>query len=183
MAPVGRPEAEKEMDCGVPETREAVIVFGIDEPWATDLFPPLVTVKSKPDGGGGGVELPGISEIARSLMYSSILVYPSPLRSRAASEALKGLRPRADSQLSGIPSRSESGGGVGALVRKASLILPSEPVPLRASATVRVFIGSRGNAPARSRTESKACAADCVVTDGTDTADERFPRFLSDPPW
>jgi len=41
VAPVGRPEAENETDCAVPETRLAVIVLETDCPWTTVLFPPL----------------------------------------------------------------------------------------------------------------------------------------------
>ena len=40
-APVGRPTTEKEADCVVPEVREAVIVFDIEEPDVTDLDPPF----------------------------------------------------------------------------------------------------------------------------------------------
>ena len=35
VAPVGRPEAEKETDCAVPETSVAVIVLDADCPWTT----------------------------------------------------------------------------------------------------------------------------------------------------
>jgi len=54
VAPAGSPEAEKDTDCAVPETRVAVIVLDVDCPWTTVLFPPLETEKSK-DGGGGGL--------------------------------------------------------------------------------------------------------------------------------
>ena len=54
VAPVGRPEAEKDTDCAVPDTRVAAIVLDTDWPSATVLFPPLESEKSKDDGGGGG---------------------------------------------------------------------------------------------------------------------------------
>ena len=49
VAPVGRPEAEKETDCAVPETRVAVIVLDTDCRWTTVLFPPLESEKSNAD--------------------------------------------------------------------------------------------------------------------------------------
>ncbi len=51
VVPAGRPDAENETDCVVPETRVAVIVLDTACPWTTDLFPPLESEKSK-DGGG-----------------------------------------------------------------------------------------------------------------------------------
>src|SRR5213080_4657166 len=39
VAPLGRPAAEKETDCEVPETRVAVMVFVTEEPRVTDLSP------------------------------------------------------------------------------------------------------------------------------------------------
>ena len=50
VAPVGKPDAEKETDCAVPETRVAVIVLDADCPWTTALFPPLESEKSKAGG-------------------------------------------------------------------------------------------------------------------------------------
>ena len=35
VAPAGRPEAEKDTDCEVPETKVAVIVLDTDCPWTT----------------------------------------------------------------------------------------------------------------------------------------------------
>ena len=50
VAPVGKPDAEKETDCAVPETRVAVIVLDADCPWTTVLLPPLESEKSKVGG-------------------------------------------------------------------------------------------------------------------------------------
>ena len=57
VAPVGRPEAEKDTDCAVPETSVAVIVLDTDCPSTTVLLPPLEREKPKDGGGGGGEEL------------------------------------------------------------------------------------------------------------------------------
>ena len=46
LAPLGRPAAEKETDCEVPETRVAVMVFVTEEPRVTDLSPPFAREKS-----------------------------------------------------------------------------------------------------------------------------------------
>ena len=46
VAPVGKPDTEKETDCAVPETRVAVIVLDADCPRTTVLFPPLESEKS-----------------------------------------------------------------------------------------------------------------------------------------
>jgi len=46
-APVGSPEAEKETDWEVPETRETEILLETDCPWATLRLPPLEIEKSK----------------------------------------------------------------------------------------------------------------------------------------
>src|SRR5438034_62347 len=46
VAPLGRPAAEKETDCEVPETRVAVMVFVTEEPRVTDLSPPFAREKS-----------------------------------------------------------------------------------------------------------------------------------------
>jgi hypothetical protein len=55
VAPAGRPEAEKDSDCAVPETRVAVIGLATDWPATTVTLPPTPKVKSKGGGGGGGV--------------------------------------------------------------------------------------------------------------------------------
>ena len=48
VAPVGSPEAEKETDCGVPESSVAVMVLVAEEPCGTfGLSPSLVREKSK----------------------------------------------------------------------------------------------------------------------------------------
>ena len=52
VVPAGRPEAENETDCGLPEIRPAVIVLDADCPWTTLGFPPLESEKSK---GGAAV--------------------------------------------------------------------------------------------------------------------------------
>jgi hypothetical protein len=46
VAPDGRPEAEKETDEAVPETRVAVTVLDTDWPWTAERLPPLETEKS-----------------------------------------------------------------------------------------------------------------------------------------
>ena len=46
VTPLGRPAAEKETDCEVPETRVAVMVFVTEEPRVTDLSPPFAREKS-----------------------------------------------------------------------------------------------------------------------------------------
>jgi hypothetical protein len=51
VVPAGIPEAENETDCAVPETVESVTVFVTDWPAVTDLFPPFVIEKSKPETG------------------------------------------------------------------------------------------------------------------------------------
>ena len=53
VAPAGSPEAEKDTDCDVPESKVAVMVLETVAPWTTDWFPLLVREKSK--GGGGAV--------------------------------------------------------------------------------------------------------------------------------
>jgi hypothetical protein len=58
VAPAGRPEAENETDCEVPDTRAAVIVLDTDCPWTTVWFPPLEREKSKE---GGGMELAALN--------------------------------------------------------------------------------------------------------------------------
>ena len=50
VAPVGSPEVENETDWEVPETRVAVTELVTDEPWLTDLLPPLEREKSKTGG-------------------------------------------------------------------------------------------------------------------------------------
>jgi hypothetical protein len=55
VTPAGTPVVEKETDCEVPEAMDVVIVFVTDDPCATDLFPPLDSVKAKLVGGGGVV--------------------------------------------------------------------------------------------------------------------------------
>ena len=44
VAPDGSPETTKFVDWVVPEEIVAVTVLVTDEPWVTDLFPPLVRV-------------------------------------------------------------------------------------------------------------------------------------------
>ena len=39
VAPVGKPETEKKVDCDVPETRVAIIPLETEPSWSTDLFP------------------------------------------------------------------------------------------------------------------------------------------------
>jgi len=51
VVPAGRPDAENETDCVVPETRVAVIVLDTAWPWTTALFPPFESEKSKVGGG------------------------------------------------------------------------------------------------------------------------------------
>jgi hypothetical protein len=51
VAPVGRPEADNDTDCAVPETRVAVIVLVADCPGTTVLFPPFESEKSKVGDG------------------------------------------------------------------------------------------------------------------------------------
>jgi hypothetical protein len=51
VAPVGRPEADNDTDCAVPETSVAVIVLVACCPWTTVLFPPFESEKSKVGGG------------------------------------------------------------------------------------------------------------------------------------
>ena len=46
-APEGTPDAVNDTAAAVPVDKVAVAVFVTDEPWATDLFPPLLNVKSK----------------------------------------------------------------------------------------------------------------------------------------
>src|SRR5438093_13440813 len=47
VAPAGSPEAEKNTDCDVPESKVAVIVLETVAPWTTDWSPPLARAKSK----------------------------------------------------------------------------------------------------------------------------------------
>ena len=47
VAPVGRPAAENETACVVPETSVALVVVETEAPWVTDLLPPLVREKLK----------------------------------------------------------------------------------------------------------------------------------------
>ena len=51
VTPEGSPEAERDTAWAVPETKEAVRLFVTDEPWTTDLLPPLDREKSKAGGG------------------------------------------------------------------------------------------------------------------------------------
>ena len=41
------PVVVKETDCAVPETRVAMMVFETEDPWVTDMLPPLVREKLK----------------------------------------------------------------------------------------------------------------------------------------
>jgi hypothetical protein len=68
VAPVGRPDAEKETACAVPETSVAVIVLVADCPWTTVLFPPLESEKSKV--GGGGV-FPGVRNATICIIHAA----------------------------------------------------------------------------------------------------------------
>jgi len=51
VAPVGRPEVEKETACEEPELRVAVTVLVPDCPWVIDTLPPLVIEKSNAGAG------------------------------------------------------------------------------------------------------------------------------------
>ena len=46
VAPAGRPDAKKATDWVVPDVRVAVTVLVTEEPWVTDLAPPLEREKS-----------------------------------------------------------------------------------------------------------------------------------------
>jgi len=48
LAPCGKPVTDNETDWVVPEISVAVYVMVVDEPWITDLLPPLEREKSKP---------------------------------------------------------------------------------------------------------------------------------------
>src|SRR3989344_8904857 len=50
VAPVGRPETVNPVDGAVPEERVAVTELVTDDPWVTDLLPPLDNVKLKAVG-------------------------------------------------------------------------------------------------------------------------------------
>ena len=54
VTPLGNPEALKDTAAVAPEDKVEVMALVTDDPWTTDLFPPLVIVKSKAGGGGGG---------------------------------------------------------------------------------------------------------------------------------
>ena len=47
VAPEGRPDAEKDTDWVVPDVRMAVMMLVTEEPWVTDLAPPLEREKPK----------------------------------------------------------------------------------------------------------------------------------------
>ena len=47
VAPAGSPEAEKDTDCDVPESKVAVMVLETVAPWTTDWSPLLASEKSK----------------------------------------------------------------------------------------------------------------------------------------
>ena len=54
----GEAEVVKETDWVVPEERVAVTELVTEDPWVTDLEPPLEREKSNTGGGGGGVTVP-----------------------------------------------------------------------------------------------------------------------------
>ena len=57
VAPVGSPEAEKDTACAVPETSAALMELETEEPWFTDLLPPLLREKSKEADAGFTVKV------------------------------------------------------------------------------------------------------------------------------
>ena len=57
VAPAGSPEAEKDTDCDVPESKVAVMVLETVAPCTTDWSPPLLSEKSKTGGGAVTVKV------------------------------------------------------------------------------------------------------------------------------
>jgi len=72
VVPAGKPDAENETDCVVPETRVAVIVLDTACPWTTDLFPPLESEKSK--GGGFTVNVNVFVRVREPLVPVTLIV-------------------------------------------------------------------------------------------------------------